>query len=540
MSSVLKDALESANIKIVKYDPSKQRCIETSIGKFDVGKFSKILLEKLGAKIVKMPEIIEAAHDITMMGELVEKYSEEEGVSTSSPKGEIPDDLKDYTLNVNVTAKKGEDKFFLTTNKDELISRTTGEYYINRCNIPMPEAYKMARAVVPEYRPRGFPGVTPEKNPLTEEEENIYNIYIPPEWAQWKKENPKEWAKLPPSPPTLVMKLLKHLIPIPAERQYFYAWLYASMTVRSYVYLVLCGAPGAGKNRLKLILRALHGRENMNDGKKSTLDGRFNSQLANGTLTWFDELKYNEEMENVMKEIQNDYISIEKKGVDATRSSTIHSSMVISNNKPRDNHIAFDARKFAPLVLASTDLRHSMTDAEIETLSNKVDMSKPEFDVKFVAQIAKWILKIGQPHYKKRPNLEYRGSMFWTLAHTSMTRWQKKAVTALVDKKTGAQIGWDPVEMGHLWSKVEEKIQKRTGENHGMTFPDYSTVKAFFDIFRDGHGTKAFDTKLVPGNNLLGDFWIIPLIGQVNIITEATVAQQREKERNSGKKNYNL
>ncbi len=540
MSSELKEALESAKIKIVKFDPSKQRGVDTSIGKYDINKFSKVLLEKLGAKLVKFPEVFEAAHDITKMGEMLGDLAREEGVSAGVTETEIPADLADYTLNVNVTAKKGEDKFFITT-KDEFISRTTGEYFINRCNIPLPEAYRMARAVVPDYRPRGIPGVVMEKNPLTEEEENIYNLYIPADWAQWRKENPKLWTKLPASPPVLVMKLLKHLIPLDEERRYFYAWLYASLTTRSYVFLVMCGVPGSGKNRLKLMLRALHGRENTADGKRSTITEKFNSQLSQATLTWFDELKYNEEMENNMKEIQNDYISIEKKGVDATRSSKIHTSMVISNNKPRDNHLAFDARKFAPLVLAARDLRHGMTDPEIDLLTRKLDIGNPDYDVKFVAQIAKWILQIGAKHYKKWPNLEYRGPMFWTLAHTSMARWQKKAVTALMDKKTGAQIGWDPIEKAHLWSKVEEKITKRAGDTHGMSFPDYSTVKAFFDIFRDGQGNKAFDTKLVPGSNILGDFWIIPLIGNVSIITEATVAQQRERGLTSGeKKTYDL
>src|SRR5690606_21243232 len=111
------------------------------------------------------------------------------------------------------------------------------------------------------------------------------------------------------------------------------SWLYHSMFKRSFVYLILCGAPGTGKNRLKLVLRALHGHINTIDGKRSTLIERFNSQLADSTLAWFDELHYNMEMENTMKELQNDSISIERKGIDATRSTSIHASLIISNNK---------------------------------------------------------------------------------------------------------------------------------------------------------------------------------------------------------------
>lgn len=535
----LRDALESVKIKILKYDPSKQRPVTTSIGTMDIRKFSGVLLEKLGAEMIKYPDVVAAAYNQNKMSELLDELSREEEVLVSS-KEEIvvPPELEDYTLNTNMIAKRGEEEFFLTT-KDEFVSRTTGRYYISRCGIPPAVAYKMARAVIPEYHPRKAPGTFDEMNPQTEEKETILNTYVPADWDLWKRKNKRQWNKLHSSPPTLFIKLLQHLIPDPKERKYFYAWLYASMTSRSYVYLVLCGVPGSGKNRLKLVLRALHGRDNTNDGKKSTLDNRFNSQLSTGTLTWFDELKYDSDMENVMKEIQNDYLSIERKGVDATRSSTIHSSMVISNNKPRDNFLAFDARKFAPLVLGSKDLRHSMTEAEIDRLTRKVEIGKPDFDVKFVAQIAKWILSIGKANLEKHPTLEYRGPMFWTLAHTSMTRWQKKAIMVLIDKKTGTKVGWDDVEKAHLWSKVEEKIIKRSGDN-SMMFPDYSTIKAFFDIFRDGEGRKAFDTKLVAGS-ILSDFWIYPLTDKVDIITEATVIQQREKGKQDGeKKEYNL
>lgn len=532
--SSLKEALDSAKIKIEKYDPKKSKQVYSSIGTMEVRKFSGVLLEKLGAKILNFPDVVEAAHDIDKMKELLEELAEEENVLVSDKKEIIiPKELEKYTLNVNMVAGRGEDDFFLTTS-DELISRTTGKFYMGKCGIKPEEAWKLARPVIPEYLPRSKAGTFVSINSKTKEEEKIFNTYLPAEWARWKNENRTEWRKIPASPPTLVMKLLRHLVPDPKERKYLYAWLYASLTARSYVYLVLCGAPGAGKNRLKLLLRALHGSENTNDGKKSTLDNRFNSQLSTGTLTWFDELKYDSDMENVMKEMQNDYLSIEKKGVDATRSSVIHSSMVISNNKPRDNFIAFDARKFAPLVLAPNDLRNSMTEKEIDELTRRVESGKPDFDVKFVAQIAKWILSIGEANFKKCPTLEYKGPMFWTLAHTSMTRWQKKAITALVDKKTGNKIGWDSDRGAHLWSAVEEKIIKRSSDT-SMTFPDYSSVKAFFDVFRDGNGVKAFDTELVPGDNILGDFWIHPLLDQVQIITEATVAQQRERGKLNGK-----
>ncbi len=532
MLSTLKEALEAAKIKVSEYKPTKQRSVITNLGAMDAKKFSDALRDRLGPGIINFPDIVKAIYDPTYMSDLLADLVPPED---SSGGGIIPDELKDYRLNLDVTARSKDDKFFLTT-PGEHKSRMSGDTYLKRCGINDKVAYDTARPVIPEYRPRSLPGVESVVNRQTKENEQFFNSYVPAEWSVWKKDNPKKWRKLPAKPPVLLMKLLKHLIPCAEERRYLYAWIYASITSRSYVYLMLCGVGGSGKNRMKLVLRGLHGRGNYTDGKKSTITEKFNSQLSDNTLVWFDELKHDLDMENVMKEIQNDYLSIERKGIDATGSSTIYSSMVISNNKPRDNFLAFDARKFAPLVLGNRDLRHSMTEKEIELLSNKVDPEKPDFDQVFVAQIAKWILTIGARNLAKYPTLEYRGPMFWTLAHTSMTRWQKRALTALVDKKTGARIGWDVNENAHLWSKVEEKLTKRSNDQ-STTFPDYSSVKAFFDIFRDGEGKKAFDTKLVLGNNILGDFWIFPLLSsEIEIITENTIAQQREKGRLNGEK----
>lgn len=547
MSAVdtLKEILSATKIRITKYDPSKTRPITTNVGTMDARKFAKTLIEKIGGDIVDYPKITRDLHDPTALEEIIADYADSVGVGAQPDAGRqiaVPVDLEPYTLNVNKIAKRGEDDFFLTT-KDEYISRTTGKFYMGRCNISLAEAFALARPVIPEYLPRNPAGIISIHNAKTKENESILNTYVPPEWEIWRKENKAEWDALPETAPPLVLKLLRHLLPIKRERQYLSAWLYASLDKRAYVYLVLCGAPGAGKNRLKLVMRALHGSDNTVDGKKSTLTDRFNSQLAAGTLGWFDELKHTSEMENVMKEIQNDFVSIERKGVDATRSSTIYTSMVISNNKPRDNYLAFDARKFAPLKLASNDLKNSMTSEEIGELTRKLEprpssdpLAPDEFDPKFVAQIAKWLLRSGKRNLAKWPDLEFRGPMFWTLAHTSMTRWQKKAVLMILEQPPGMRVGWVPDKGAYQWSVVENKFNKRNA-NSTTQFPDFTSIRAFFEQFRDGDGTKIFETSLIAGRNILSDFYIKPLKENVEIITEATVTQQRERERAKGKAN---
>jgi len=528
------EALDLIKIKISKFDPSRARGVFTNRGNMTIEKFCKTVKKDLDRFATKYPEVWDATNDLHDMEELVKSYAEENGSLMDDGKKvniAIPPDMEGLTLNLNLSAKGRDDRFFLT-DENEHVSRVSGEVYLLIHQLDPLAAAASARKVIPEYMPRGTSGVTEiEKGGRSQ---TFFNVYTPPEWARYQG-----WNKLPDKLPVEFDKLVKHLFPIPEEREFFFAWLHDSLFKRSYTFLILCSWPGTGKNRLKLVMRALHGHVNSVDGKRSTLVERFNSQLSESTLAWFDELRYDADMENVMKELQNDSISIEKKGVDATRATKIHASIVISNNKERDNYIAFDARKFAPLVVTKERLEKSMTSDEIDRVTQKVeDPNSDTYDVAWIAQIAKWVQKHGRS--KKWPNLEYRGPMFWTLAHTSMTRWQKKAVMEITES-TRAR-GYDEKRKAYLWSAIQDKSQRKNGDR-SLQYPDFTTVRAFFEVFRDGKGRKAFSTEAVPGNNILGDFWVKPLFKDTEIITEASVMEQRskngEKEKEKRPK-YNL
>ena len=533
--SQFEEALKAANISITKYNPTKHRPITTNIGgTVTLDKFSKIVSEKLGANAVGFPEVFAAVHDLSKMNEMVEEYVKINNIGDGSkpaPTADIPDDMKNLQLMYDITAKGRLDKFFLI-NKNDVISQVSGEAYIDVHQMKYADAVAQAIKVVPRYLPRRKRGVI-QGIGADMEPETIFNTYGYPVWKGFR--NPQ---RLPNTMPVLFDKLVKHMFPLKIEQEYFYSWLHASLFDRAFVFLILCGPPGIGKNRIKIVMRALHGHVNTVDGKKSSLVDKFNSQFSESTLSWFDELKYDFDMENTMKELQNDSISIERKGVDATRASAIHSSIVISNNKPRDNYIAFDSRKFVPLKLSDNRLEDSMTPAEIDELTRKVsDPTSPDFDVAFIAQIAKWIKTKGKS--KKWPNLEYKGPMFWALAHTSMTRWQKKAVVTVLDPASKVQrMGYDQATGRFLWSSVNAVMTKKNGDR-SLTFPDYSSVQAFFEAFKDSKGKKAFETEYIEGENIFGDFWVKNIIKNTQITTETTIEEQRRIQ-NDGRKETDL
>lgn len=515
-------ALEKLNIEIIRYVPDKVKALVTKSGSMTVKK----LMETVASNKTTLKK---DSQDVCLANEqelnkMIYDYAEEKGLLNANLVG-IPEELQGLQLNCDLSAKNKDDEFFLTYD-DETVSRVSGKAYIGILGLKQVDAYNMARKVIPEYLPRARPGVAIRKT--KGKEGSVFNKYIPPDWKRYP--NRKE---LPDKLPVLFEKLVRHLFPLVEEREFFYSWLYSSMFDRAMTYLVLCGPPGTGKNRLKLVMRALHGHANATDGKKSTLVERFNSQLSDTTMCWFDELHYDMDMENVMKELQNDTIAIERKGVDATRATRIHASLIISNNKPRDNYIAFDARKFVPLQITPKRLEESMTPAEIDELTKKVENEDSStFDIKFLAQIAMWIKRRGLN--EKWPNLEYRGPMFWKLAHTSMSRWQKKAATVVLETnpKSSGRIIYDE-KKGFLWSSIHEISQRKNGDR-SLQFPDFSTVKYFFDIFKDSNGKKAFKTLEVH-DNIMNDFYVRPLIARVEIITEAKVMDGHVRKESSKK-----
>lgn len=521
--------IEKARLKIIRYDPSKARPISLSNGGAQtIDKFSEKLREKAGPDLFDYPDLAQVMFSSEDMGELLAQYAKKNNIQNPSERQavEVPDNYQNLTLNLDQAHPGRELKFFMTT-KDEIPSSISGNVWLRVMGLKEDEALSQARKVVPEYRPRSKPGIVSHRT-QSREDLSIFNSYTPPEWMTYKEPTPLGL-------PVLFERLVNHLFPIKLEREYFYDWLYTSLFDRAYVYLILCGVGGSGKNRLKLVMRALHGHANTVDGKRSTLVDRFNSQLADATLGWFDELHYDLEMENVMKEIQNDSIAIERKGVDATRSSKIYSSLAISNNKPRDNYISFDARKFVPLQVASTRLDTVMAPDEIEVLTKKVESwDSSEYDVAFIAQIGRWLQK--RKLSGRWPHLEYKGPMFYKLAHTSMSRWQKKAASLLIEGtyQESSRVEYNDFK-GYLWSTLSEQSYKKNGDR-SLQFPDFSTVKYFFDIFVDGNGKTSFETQAVKGS-LSGDFWVKLINKKIHIATETEVSHLIGEESEDGEEN---
>lgn len=507
--------LKELKLEIEFFDPEKKRLPLKLKGRS--AESVKALHTNISSKWILSPNIIQYAPLAPYLQEpeslfgLLEDYCDEKGLLYGGAELEQNEVYPDLELYMDQESKDGD---LFTAYKDNMrLAPVSGKAFVSQKGWPPKSYNQIAKPVARRYEPR---------KPLGEYSEvdggktiKAFNTYIPPRWKDVIDD-----VEVSKEPPELFKKLIEHLVPLKEEREFLYSWLHFSLYKRAYTFLVLCGSPGIGKNIFKKIARALHGFENTVDGKKSTFSDRFNKQLQNCTLLWFDELRYNEDNENAMKEVQNDTIAIEGKGVDATRSTRIHASMVIVNNKPRDNYIDFESRKFVPLQLNRDRLEVSMKPAEISKLVNKIeDPASPTFDLEYIAEIAEWIKKYGKS--QKWPTLEYHGPMFYKLAHTSMTRWQKKTVQLIIEfmDRCPGKVDLDE-EKGMRWSTIL-KVEDSRKAGKGLTFPSHSSVEAFLESFRDGYGRECFETTPHDGKmNIDEDFWVKCIVDEIKIFNK--------------------
>lgn len=318
------------------------------------------------------------------------------------------------------------------------------------------------------------------------------NTYRQPLWKDKEVDDP--------SLPLLFTKFMEHLFPIPEELEYVYDWLHKSLTDRAYVYLVLNGKKGVGKNTFKHFYRALHGPHNFVDGKKSLLTTQFNSQLDECRALVLDEVRYTEEEENVLKEIQNDNVSIERKGEDATRGSVIHCSIILMNNEAKDNFIAVDSRRFSPMTLGEVKLEEAMHPNEIDLLIGKFKEGHEFYDPEFIAQIGHWIIQKGR-NLKWGKEECYKGPRFYDLVQTSLSEWRRFIISEVRALKNSDN------DLPLLLSNIAEAFGKKYKSR--KTFPDYTRVVNFCHYYRDKEGKRLIDIREIPEE---GDYEIFPYV----------------------------
>lgn len=227
-----------------------------------------------------------------------------------------------------------------------------------------------------EYRPLD-PGMLLKNSDGT----HTYNTYVPPFWQEdWfygKGEfNFPKTDKLP----FIYEKFLTHLVgdskDSKASYDYILKWLANGLKNRNYCVLATIGNQGIGKGVLGSIMKTLFGDSNYYEGNDRMFKGTFNSQIADRRIVYCDEITIKErEDEDRLKLVVNDFIEIEKKGIDA-KNIRNYASFYISSNHMDAIKLSGDDRRFSIVQLTDKKLVPYMTPDEIRSLTSPENISQ--------------------------------------------------------------------------------------------------------------------------------------------------------------------
>lgn len=108
-------AIEETRIAILKVDFGKVRPIYMKVGpSVGVDKFLTQLSNSLGEKISEYPILWKSTFRKQDFHDIFTLYVEKEGLGTDDGQSVIPNELKDYTLNIDISSEEKE-RYFLTT-----------------------------------------------------------------------------------------------------------------------------------------------------------------------------------------------------------------------------------------------------------------------------------------------------------------------------------------------------------------------------------------------------------------------------------------
>ena len=179
----------------------------------------------------------------------------------------------------------------------------------------------------------------------------IYNEYIKPAYLDCKRNRDHIET---------ITSFIKELIPETESRTVFYDWWALSLFKKAPVYLLLVGKQGIGKSLLCKLVSALHGDENTTILGNDFGGHRFLAQVRTAYLGIGEEIyTTKDESKERMKALVEDYIYLEKKGVDAKKHKNI-TSFILNSNKY--NCVPWDGetdRKFCVLDISKTPVKKS-------------------------------------------------------------------------------------------------------------------------------------------------------------------------------------
>lgn len=205
----------------------------------------------------------------------------------------------------------------------------------------------------------------------------VYNTFVPPKWRAGAYFHGEALVPVTSIPP-IYEEFFRHLTDNDnASYEYLLDWLATSLQGRNFTILTAIGNQGIGKGTLGEIMKRIHGESNFSEASDKVFKEKFNGKLEAKTLVYVDEIDLKtKESHDRIKAVVNEYIEIEKKGIDAITVKNYASFYISSNDfdaiRPESDDRRYSVIQLTNTKLATTPLMGKLTElldgANIEAL----------------------------------------------------------------------------------------------------------------------------------------------------------------------------
>lgn len=240
----------------------------------------------------------------------------------------------------------------------------------------------------------------------------VFNTYVAPLWEN--NYTPLE------TPPKDFEDYMTKFIPDERCRNYVYFWLKNMVRNRNEDILLLHGIEGAGKGLLVEVASRLIGERNFFRTEQNFFASRFNQELADRKLVFFDELNMREHRaKRTLKDMSNGYLKYEAKGKTPYNKDN-YASMIVANNDPRDCHIIQNDRRFSPIDIAKVNLSDQYSVDGLSSIWTKV-----RTDDSFIQEIYNFLMTNEYIEESWGKSFSWKGDLYKELCFTTLSQGER-------------------------------------------------------------------------------------------------------------------
>jgi hypothetical protein len=277
---------------------------------------------------------------------------------------------------------------------------------------------------------------------------------------------------------SLIHKLLLNLFPEKESRDVALSWAYHAYTSRNQTYLMLVGLQGVGKGLFTSLLTQLVGPKYAEVCPDSFLKDKFNGAMKDKRLLILDEIEIVEGVVGRLKQIANDFVPYEPKGIDSTTIRN-YTSTCMTSNSIGDMAVSPQDRRFSAVSIGNLPLLTVMSQALVDELGEMVRRTQDEEPHEEIVNFCHWLLK-EYKNTKYSNTYVHKGTHYYEMSFKGLKTFQQFLVTFITEDYNLSG------DVNYLISDLNIKYKKYSGKGtrENYSLPNNKSMDSFLSTYK--------------------------------------------------------